>query len=436
MNQAAYEANPAVLNGYMAGIARSRECNKTWRQGTFVSAGVAMLIPEVLDEDALDNGNLPHFTDQLKRMIGYVARFYAEVQEAPLDSFTYGRRNANWVRVPSWDEFVSTLGNYLPLAGGTMAGYITLHAWPAAAMHAVPMSWVEAYVAGSLSNWDAPGGQWFVRTQGAWGALSAFNFVTDAPGGAWHVRTAGSWGNVNSLGFVTGGPYLPLSGGTLSGPGNLQVNGTLRCDTVTGVSTGLVNFPSGDGVRIAGHISNTGGLCTGGWGPLGPLLSGLLVDYTFNARYNSEVNIVNSLYVGGTINGVISDAREKTNITEVECDALTAIRGIKFYSYDRLRDDAIGRDGRVWPNPPVHVDTGLVGQQVQETCPEAVVQTDFPVDFGCDPMTGACAPGTRTMLALNMNMLTTYALRAIQQLSARIEQLEARPGGARSNGRR
>lgn len=55
------------------------------------------------------------------------------------------------------------LDGYLPLAGGTMAGFITLHADPTAAMHAVTMQYVDGLIGRdvviasgtSVVNWNS-----------------------------------------------------------------------------------------------------------------------------------------------------------------------------------------------------------------------------------------------------------------------------------------
>jgi hypothetical protein len=93
MPQAQYEANPAVLNGFSAGIARSREANKAWRQSAMGVAALTWLIPDVLNEDANDDGDRPRLTDQLRRMVGTVAVQYVGFSDPAHDNVTYGRRN-------------------------------------------------------------------------------------------------------------------------------------------------------------------------------------------------------------------------------------------------------------------------------------------------------------------------------------------------------
>ncbi len=57
MSQAAYGALAARLTGFVAGVAKSEELNKVWRQSAFVSAVLAQYITDHAD-DALDNGNV------------------------------------------------------------------------------------------------------------------------------------------------------------------------------------------------------------------------------------------------------------------------------------------------------------------------------------------------------------------------------------------
>jgi hypothetical protein len=210
--QANWAANPAAINGFAAGVARSRECNKAWRQPSFVAACLARLMADELNEDVLDDGNLPRFNDQLLRMFGVIAANAAPVREAPVDGFIYGRRNSDWAR--STNEapidgisYVRRDGNwvngtiglelnrFLLLAGGTMTGYITLHAHPSQPMHAATRGWVISEIATIVAG---------------------SGYVPEAPmtGGPFG-RQGGSWVQVGGA----DGLFLPLTGGALRNPG-------------------------------------------------------------------------------------------------------------------------------------------------------------------------------------------------------------------------
>lgn len=78
-------------------------------------------------------------------------------------------------------------GNFLPLAGGVMTGFITLHAPPAQPMHAANRQYVD----------DAVNA-----------AMSGTGYVPEAPPGPL------TYGRLNAA----WNPVLPLAGGTLSGP--------------------------------------------------------------------------------------------------------------------------------------------------------------------------------------------------------------------------
>ena len=202
IDQDTYVTSPWVPVGFVAGLAQSAQLNKVWRQSAFVTASFMQLIPKILNEDALDDGDRPKMTDQIERLIGAIANLYVDVKEAPINGVTYGRLNGNWTPVLSASEFAS---------------------------------------------WDAPAGAWHVRMGvypgGAWAniydLLNSWGFITDAPGGAYYVRTAGQWFPLGNFGFATeswvtqeiinygggasGGPYLPIAGGTLTGPGTLNI---------------------------------------------------------------------------------------------------------------------------------------------------------------------------------------------------------------------
>lgn len=67
--QANYATNPAVDDGFAAGIAESAQCNKTWRQGALGAFVLGELINSVLNEDAEDNGDTATLSDQVLRAV-------------------------------------------------------------------------------------------------------------------------------------------------------------------------------------------------------------------------------------------------------------------------------------------------------------------------------------------------------------------------------
>ncbi|WP_419686158.1 gp53-like domain-containing protein [Serratia marcescens] len=69
LTQEEYEALPAVGAGYTAGIAKSEQLNKTWRQASVMSAVLGDFIAEQSGDDVLDDGNLAKLKSSLEKAI-------------------------------------------------------------------------------------------------------------------------------------------------------------------------------------------------------------------------------------------------------------------------------------------------------------------------------------------------------------------------------
>jgi len=63
--QATWIADPVVTAGFSSGIAPSAGFNKAWRQPSFIGAGIANYMAEVLQANVSDNANLAGFVTQL-----------------------------------------------------------------------------------------------------------------------------------------------------------------------------------------------------------------------------------------------------------------------------------------------------------------------------------------------------------------------------------
>lgn len=74
LSQEEYETLPAIGAGYTAGIAKSEQLNKTWRQSSVMVAALGELVSERIGEDVLDDGDLAKLLDQLKKAISISAR--------------------------------------------------------------------------------------------------------------------------------------------------------------------------------------------------------------------------------------------------------------------------------------------------------------------------------------------------------------------------
>jgi hypothetical protein len=77
--QADYAVLPARDDGFVAGIARSEELNKVWRQSAFIMAGLANFVNQSTGQDVLDDGDLDAFIALLTRGIQSTAIGQAQV---------------------------------------------------------------------------------------------------------------------------------------------------------------------------------------------------------------------------------------------------------------------------------------------------------------------------------------------------------------------
>lgn len=69
LSQEEYETLPAVGAGYTAGIAKSEQLNKTWRQASVMSAVLGNFIAEKSGDDVLDDGDLNKLKLSLEKAI-------------------------------------------------------------------------------------------------------------------------------------------------------------------------------------------------------------------------------------------------------------------------------------------------------------------------------------------------------------------------------
>jgi hypothetical protein len=163
---------------------------------------------------------------------------------------------------------------YLPLAGGTMAGYITLHANPADAMHPTPKQYVDAYLADKV----AKSGDTMTGLLTLSGNPSAAMHATpkqyvDASVGSAVMKNGDNMTGLLKLSgpptdplhaatkayvdSLSGGSFLPLAGGTMTGAINVPAtmdfistpNGYGLYDNATGLlirkgGTSIIAFGS------------------------------------------------------------------------------------------------------------------------------------------------------------------------------------------------
>ena len=72
-NQTDYESLTALTSGFQSGKASSAQINKALRQATFVSSAIAQFMSDKLNQDVLDNGDLPAFN--LKMLQAFASQY-------------------------------------------------------------------------------------------------------------------------------------------------------------------------------------------------------------------------------------------------------------------------------------------------------------------------------------------------------------------------
>jgi hypothetical protein len=126
-----------------------------------------------------------------------------------------------------------------------------------------------------------------------------------------------------------------------------------------------------------------------------------VAEMAAGASINFKVGGVTKEYIDGSGLHSTSDRRLKQNIMDSSTDALQTINKMKFKQYE-FKDDS-----------DYHYDIGLIAQELQEIAPSLVnenIQTNT--------------------LSINDTQLLQYALKAIQQLSQKVDEL----GKEKTNG--
>jgi hypothetical protein len=378
-----------------------------------------------------------------------------EVEEAPRNASIYGRSNGDWIAVT---------GRFLPIAGGTMTGALTLAADPVAQLAAATKQYVDAGVAtrlpltgGTLTGAMNASGQQVVGDVYYFGHPSCGDYMAFAASAHRHFQFSSGWrwqwnmsngaldwvgansayftidpaGNASVAGSFGAGSLTSHSAGSVAG--NLYVGGA-----VTGSDAGgarLQSAGTGNGIsfqwtsnsQLAYRIDSGAAqrfICTAnnaqsfayatGSGPIGVYLSGQTFDTT---AYGIHVDFG-------------SDERIKENIAPTEVDALAAINQLHVSQFDVKADVAawfasIGKsaDERaaiMAGAQPAHVPIGLVAQDVQAVIPAGA----YANPQAGDDMPEGC-PLPDNMMSLVDAAFTPYLVRAIQQLAARVQALEA-----------
>ncbi len=305
------------------------------------------------------------------------------------------------------------LNPFVPISGDGAGGIISAGSingyalgangigYPIGEGHAIAFGWNGTSLIAHVDGTNTPGALATAASLGNYMPLSG-GTVTGSLGvsGSLEVSgnlTAGAVFTVGGLQLYNNAGYLysatALRAPLLVSDGNTVTSGTLSCTNVTAsidVDAGGVFRRSGAaGARIE---------CFGGsdWGFMTfAISSGSLVISPDNGS---------SGFIFGPGTG-FSDARLKDNIHDTKVDALAAICATP------VREFEWNEEGRkLMPHIDPMVPCGLVAQELEETMPFAV---------GVAPL----ADGMRHIIDQNV---TPYLMRAIQQLTERVVELEGR----------
>ncbi len=163
-----------------------------------------------------------------------------------------GFNAANWSGVGTMQD----LAGYLPLAGGTLTGPLTLPAAaPANANQATNKSYVDLGDAASLQAANA-------KLPLAGGTLTGALTLSGAPTSPLHAATKG---------YVDSGAFVPITGGTMTGPLTLSGNATASFGAVTLQQMQAAN---------ASYLPLAGGTLTGSLFGVGATFSGYFTVQT------------------------------------------------------------------------------------------------------------------------------------------------------------
>lgn len=259
---------------------------------------------------------------------------------------------------------------YLPLAGGTLTGLLTLSGPPTADMHAASKAYVDTGLA-----LKAPL------------ASPLFAGVPTAPTASVGIATA----QIATCGFVANG-FLPLSGGTLSGA--LNVNGAVSVTVAAGQYGVFQSTVTGARTWAIGTIPNS---------------DFALLDINLSGTARLTVKTSGDCYnTTGTWNAT-SDARVKRDLADYTSGLAEVLR---------LHPVSFFYNGELGTIDDGATHYGLIAQEVEQVMPELVgeMTTIRPSDeVPCTVKT--VDPGRAIYAVIN----------AVRELDARVAALEGVP---------
>lgn len=312
---------------------------------------------------------------------------------------------------------------YVPIAGGTMTGFLTLNAAPTAALHAATKAYVDGIVTGSTTPYLPLVGGTLTGALTVNSTLSVSSTLTMGTAGSWNpssgalattgnistsTGTVTAFGNIQSTGgFIgTNGGGITYAGlisgtsatitGAISGT-NITASGTLSGASlsISGANTfsNATTFTSTTNIKATSaptlNMQNSAGTSIGQFYSN----SGVGTGFSYLSGGNAYVTPTagNGFYCNGPYNNT-SDIKFKKNIETIN-NALSIVKHLNGVSFN------------IFDMPEKQI--GLIAQEVQPYLPE-VVSSD-----------------NEGNLTMQYASIVAVLINAIKELEARVAQLEA-----------
>ena len=209
--------------------------------------------------------------------------------------------------------------------------------------------------------------------------------------------------------ILIGGSNAVTGGGVTGANAAIRTSGNLifcsggaseraRIDSSGNLLVGTTNTdPAGN--NVTGAAIRSGAACSIQNGSTTALALGSSANNTYLQVFRNAGTLAGYISVptaSTTTYNSVSDQRLKENIVDAP-SALSSINAVKVRSFD-------------WKSDGLHVDYGWIAQELLEVAPEAVSASDDPDQ----------------MMGVDFGRLTPRLVKAIQELTARLEALEAK----------
>lgn len=247
---------------------------------------------------------------------------------------------------------------------------------------------------------------------------------------------------ISTAGKVSNSATTATSANTVSAIVARDASGNFSAGTITAALSGNVTGDvSGNSAttsqRTFGYVK-TDGLTQGSYGSISiggstnfygginfsdvtlTLMAGIAASgfYYNNTTWRGYWDSAGTLQNTGDVIAYASDKRLKTNIVNIP-NALNKICSINGVTFDWKLDECAK-----WNFTPPKNDIGVIAQEIQEICPEAV--TFAPFDR--DPVLGDFSKSGENYLTVKYEKLVPLLIEAIKEQQLQIEELKAKIG--------